>query len=137
MKLRMTRDTGFYGMGSPLQIVIDGKVAAHINHQEVKEIQLEDQPATIQVKFYFLKSPVYQLDPSVPIKSYTIVMNLQLVRIYILLFLAMILLPFLFRSLLFVLIFLVGYIILFSRMMGKAYVLKEDHYGAQRGDLYQ
>lgn len=58
MDVRVTRRTGFYGMGSPIQLRINGKKKGQLNHNQSVLLKLE-APFTMQVSFYWLKSPVY------------------------------------------------------------------------------
>ncbi|KAF1296104.1 hypothetical protein BAU15_12305 [Enterococcus sp. JM4C] len=129
MKLFITRQTGFYGMGSPIEVVINGQKRVALFHQQTLELDLPDKPMTLQIKFSFLlRSPVYTIQPS-PMKSYTVVMNPKLIQIYLLLFASLLLLPLLLKNMWLILILLIFYIIFLKNMTGKAYLLKENTHG--------
>ncbi len=72
MDVRVTRRTGFYGMGSPIQLRINGKKKGQLNHNQSVLLKLE-APFTMQVSFYWLKSPVYTITH--PSKGYVITMT--------------------------------------------------------------
>lgn len=52
MELQLTRRTGFYGMGSPLEIMQGKKRIAAINHQQTIFLALAEQ-TPIRVRMFF------------------------------------------------------------------------------------
>ncbi|MGM0124242.1 hypothetical protein IGI37_001616 [Enterococcus sp. AZ194] len=126
MKLFVTRQTGFYGMGSPIDLLVNGEKKTVLQHQQTKELDLPNKPLTLQIKFSFLlRSPIYTIQPS-PIKSYTVVMNPKLIQIYLILFVSMLCIPLFLRSLWLMLILLVLFVFFLKNMASKAYLLKEN-----------
>jgi hypothetical protein len=121
MKIRFTRQTGFYGMGSPIQLLINGEPAFWLNNDQSKELELEES-FTVQAKFYLLKSPVYHIEK--PKKAYLITMNPKVVRIYLLLFLLF--LPLFTRNIVISLLLLILFIFFLIRGLKQAYLIKED-----------
>lgn len=55
MKRKIIRNTGFYAMGSPLDLLVDGQKVARINHQETVELNLNSDNR-LSVRFSILKS---------------------------------------------------------------------------------
>jgi hypothetical protein len=126
MEIQLSRRTGFYGMGSPIQLQIDGKKKQSLAHNQSVLLEV-DPPFTMQVSFYWLKSPVYTITH--PSKQYVIMMNLLLLQMYPLLFLAsgvstLYVSHFLYR--LFVILGMIGF---FFYIKNKAYVIKEEDNG--------
>lgn len=129
MKLFLTRQTGFYAIASPIDLWINGEKRMSIQNQQTKEIELPDESVTVQVRFSFLlRSPVYSIPPS-PMKSYTVVMNPQLIQIYLALFVSMIIFPLVLKSLWLTLIILILFGFFLKTMASKAYLLKENIHG--------
>ncbi|EOL46189.1 hypothetical protein RV11_GL000473 [Enterococcus phoeniculicola] len=131
MKLFLTRQTGFYAIASPIDVWINGEKRMSIQNQQTKEIELPDDSdsVTVQVRFSFLlRSPVYSIPPS-PMKSYTVVMNPQLIQIYLALFASMIIFPLVLKSLWLTLIILILFGFFLKNMASKAYLLKENIHG--------
>lgn len=126
MDVRVTRRTGFYGMGSPIQLRINGKKKGQLNHNQSVLLKLE-APFTMQVSFYWLKSPVYTITH--PSKGYFITMNLLLLQIYPFLFLGSGLSALWLHNLIysmFVALVMIGF---FFFIKNQAYVIKEEKDG--------
>lgn len=85
MKTTFIRKTGFYGMGSSIQLRINNEKRSFLNHEQKITLDLE-VPFTMQVTFYWLKSPVYTVKEAKPV--YVITMNSLILQIYPFLFLA-------------------------------------------------
>ncbi|EPH95472.1 hypothetical protein D920_02415 [Enterococcus faecalis 13-SD-W-01] len=121
MKIRFTRQTGFYGMGSPIQLLINGKPAFWLNNDQSKEVEVEEH-FTVQAKFYLLKSPVYHIEK--PKTAYLITMNPKVLRIYLLFFLMF--LPIFIRNIVISLLLLILFFFFLFRGLKQAYLIKED-----------
>lgn len=121
MKIRFTRQTGFYGMGSPIQLLVNGEPAVWLNNDQSKELELEDS-FTVQVKFYLLKSPIYHIEK--PKTAYLIMMNPKVIRIYLFFFLLF--LPLFTRNIVVGLLLLILFIFFLIRGLKEAYLIKED-----------
>ncbi len=85
MKTTFIRKTGFYGMGSSIQLRINNEKRSVLSHEQKITLDLE-VPFTMQVTFYWLKSPVYTVKEAKP--AYVITMNYLILQIYPFLFLA-------------------------------------------------
>ena len=85
MELQLTRRTGFYGMGSPLEVMQGKKRIAAINHQQTIFLELAEQ-TPIRVRMFFLESQPFQLPQGQSALKLEIVMNPTLKRLYRLLF---------------------------------------------------
>lgn len=121
MEVNVTRDTGFYGMGSPITLRVDGRKISLGQNQSVT-LDFEP-PFQMQVTFFWLKSPVYTI--AEPTKNYRITMNLLLLQLYPLLFLFTGISAIVIQSILYSLLIVVVMIGFFLFIKNKAYVIKE------------
>ena len=55
MNIRITRNTGFYGMGSPIRVLKNGERWFSLNQNQSKEVTVEEA-VSVQATFYFLKN---------------------------------------------------------------------------------
>ncbi|MBO1299378.1 MULTISPECIES: hypothetical protein [Enterococcus] len=83
MEVKFTRNTGFYGMGSPITLRIDDRKIS-LSHNQSTKVTVQS-PFTMQASFFWLKSPKYVITE--PKKGYTITMNILLIQLYPFLFL--------------------------------------------------
>lgn len=133
MDIRFTRHTGFYGMGSPLEILIDGQVVSTIQQNETRQLLVSDTAKSIQIKFFWLKSPRYEIINTGSLKDYEIIMNPQLIAIYVVLFGLMLCLPLAFYSLAASVVLIIAVLATISHFLNKAYLLKEHIYDPEIG----
>lgn len=122
MKIKFTRKTGFYGMGSSIRLQINGK-SVYLNQQDSVEVEAT-VPLTMQVTFFWLKSPVYQI--ALPKDAYVITMNLLLLQLHPVLFFFTSLSAIYFNNLFYSLVAVIGMIGFFFFIKNQAYVIKED-----------
>lgn len=121
MEVNVTRDTGFYGMGSPIILRVDDrKISLGQNQSVTLDV---DVPFQMQVTFFWLKSPVYTI--AEPTKNYRITMNLLLLQLYPVLFLFTGISAVAIQSILYSLLIVVVMIGFFLFIKNKAYVIKE------------
>ncbi|EYT96120.1 hypothetical protein QJ527_11025 [Enterococcus mundtii] len=121
MEVNVTRDTGFYGMGSPITLRVDDwKISLGQNQSVTLDV---DAPFQMQVTFFWLKSPVYTI--AEPTKNYRITMNLLLLQLYPVLFLFTGISAIAIQSILYSLLIVVVMIGFFLFIKNKAYVIKE------------
>lgn len=135
MELELTRRTGFYGMGSPLEIMQGKKRIAAINHQQTIFLALAEQ-TPIRVRMFFLESQPFQLPQGQSALKLEVVMNPALKRVYIGFYLSLFLmigglslLSISLYSLLFVGVYLVAYFVFVLIYLKKAYLIKEVRHG--------
>lgn len=135
MELQLTRRTGFYGMGSPLEVMQGKKRIAAINHQQTIFLALVEQ-TPIRVRMFFLESQPFQLPKGQSALKLEVVMNPALKRIYIGFYLSLFLmmgvlglLSISLYSLLFVGVYLVAYFVFVLIYLKKAYLIKEVPHG--------
>lgn len=135
MELQLTRRTGFYGMGSPLEVMQGKKRIAAINHQQTIFLALAEQ-TPIRVRMFFLESQPFQLPKGQSALKLEVVMNPALKRIYIGFYLSLFLmmgvlglLSISLYSLLFVGVYLVAYFVFVLIYLKKAYLIKEVRHG--------
>lgn len=135
MELQLTRRTGFYGMGSPLEVMQGKKRIAAINHQQTIFLALAEQ-TPIRVRMFFLESQPFQLPKGQSALKLEVVMNPALKRIYIGFYLSLFLmmgvlglLSISLYSLLFVGVYLVAYFVFVFIYLKKAYLIKEVPHG--------
>ena len=135
MELQLTRRTGFYGMGSPLEVMQGKKRIAAINHQQTIFLALAEQ-TPIRVRMFFLESQPFQLPQGQSALKLEVVMNPALKRIYIGFYLSLFLmigglglLSISLYSLLFVGVYLVAYFVFVLIYLKKAYLIKEVRHG--------
>ncbi|MFB5510714.1 hypothetical protein [Enterococcus casseliflavus] len=135
MEIELTRRTGFYGMGSPLEIMQGKKRIAAINHQQTIFLALAEQ-TPIRVRMFFLESQPFQLPQGQSALKLEVVMNPALKRVYIGFYLSLFLmigglslLSISLYSLLFVGVYLVAYFIFVLIYLKKAYLIKEVRHG--------
>ncbi|MCA5012911.1 MULTISPECIES: hypothetical protein [unclassified Enterococcus] len=127
MDVRCTRNTGFYGMGSPIELKKNGEKWIYLNHNQTKELEVTEDQCTVQVSFFLLKSqPLILIDKGQPI-SIEITMNPILVSNYVILFIGMLLVPVFHLNIFGILFLLVAYIVFLFSMFKKAYIIKETH----------
>lgn len=126
MKITFTRKTGFYGMGSPIQLRINDQNHVSLNHDQ--SVQIETQaPFTMQIVFYWLKSPVYTVTD--PKEAYVITMNLLVLQIYPFLFLGTAIGMFYWQNWLYSLAAAVLLIGFFFYIKNRTYAIKEERHG--------
>ncbi len=126
MKTTFIRKTGFYGMGSSIQLRINNEKRSFLNHEQKITLDLE-VPFTMQVTFYWLKSPVYTVKEAKPV--YVITMNSLILQIYPFLFLATGLRAVFLQNLFFSFFAVVVMFAFFFYIKNRAYLIKEENYG--------
>ncbi|EGP5708238.1 hypothetical protein ACJQ40_001037 [Enterococcus faecium] len=126
MKTTFIRKTGFYGMGSSIQLRINNEKRSFLNHEQKITLDLE-VPFTMQVTFYWLKSPVYTVKEAKPV--YVITMNSLILQIYPFLFLTTGLGAVFLQNLFFSFFAVVVMFAFFFYIKNRAYLIKEENYG--------
>ncbi|EOF80537.1 hypothetical protein IHP07_04455 [Enterococcus faecium] len=126
MKTTFIRKTGFYGMGSSIQLRINDEKRSVLSHEQKITLDLE-VPFTMQVTFYWLKSPVYTVKEAKP--AYVITMNYLILQIYPFLFLATGLGAVFLQNLFFSFFAVIVLITFFFYIKNRAYLIKEENYG--------
>ncbi|HGF7407928.1 TPA: hypothetical protein QFT35_001616 [Enterococcus faecium] len=126
MKTTFIRKTGFYGMGSSIQLRINNEKRSVLSHEQKITLDLE-VPFTMQVTFYWLKSPVYTVKEAKP--AYVITMNYLILQIYPFLFLATGLGAVFLQNLFFSFFAVIVLITFFFYIKNRAYLIKEENYG--------
>lgn len=126
MKTTFIRKTGFYGMGSSIQLRINNEKRSFLNHEQKITLDLE-VPFTMQVTFYWLKSPVYTVKEAKPV--YVITINSLILQIYPFLFLATGLGAVFLQNLFFSFFAVVVMFAFFFYIKNRAYLIKEENYG--------
>ncbi|NRE71948.1 hypothetical protein HR101_02825 [Enterococcus faecium] len=126
MKTTFIRKTGFYGMGSSIQLRINNEKRSVLNHEQKITLDLE-VPFTMQVTFYWLKSPVYTVKEAKPV--YVITMNGLILQIYPFLFLATGLGAVFLQNLFFSFFAVIVLFAFLFYIKNRAYLIKEENYG--------
>ncbi|WP_142434097.1 hypothetical protein [Enterococcus faecium] len=126
MKTTFIRKTGFYGMGSSIQLRINNEKRSVLNHEQKVTLDLE-VPFTMQITFYWLKSPVYTVKEAKPV--YVITMNSLILQIYPFLFLATGLGAVFLQNLFFSFFAVIVLFAFFFYIKNRAYLIKEENYG--------
>ena len=126
MKTTFIRKTGFYGMGSSIQLRINNEKRSVLNHEQKITLDLE-VPFTMQVTFYWLKSPVYTVKEAKPV--YVITMHGLILQIYPFLFLATGLGAVFLQNLFFSFFAVIVLFAFFFYIKNRAYLIKEENYG--------
>ena len=126
MKTTFIRKTGFYGMGSSIQLRINNEKRSVLNHEQKITLDLE-VPFTMQVTFYWLKSPVYTVKEAKPV--YVLTMNGLILQIYPFLFLATGLGAVFLQNLFFSFFAVIVLFAFFFYIKNRAYLIKEENYG--------
>ncbi|MDV7716413.1 hypothetical protein PSG96_02445 [Enterococcus faecium] len=126
MKTTFIRKTGFYGMGSSIQLRINDEKRSVLSHEQKITLDLE-VPFTMQVTFYWLKSPFYTVKEAKP--AYVITMNYLILQIYPFLFLATGLGAVFLQNLFFSFFAVIVLIAFFFYIKNRAYLIKEENYG--------
>ncbi|WP_445447527.1 hypothetical protein ACT6P2_01690 [Enterococcus lactis] len=126
MKTTFIRKIGFYGMGSSIQLRINNEKRSVLNHEQKITLDLE-VPFTMQVTFYWLKSPVYTVKEAKPV--YVITMNSLILQIYPFLFLATGLGAVFLQNLFFSFFAVIVLFAFFFYIKKRAYLIKEENYG--------
>ncbi|NTQ65081.1 hypothetical protein HQ886_09550 [Enterococcus faecium] len=129
MKTTFIRKTGFYGMGSSIQLRINNEKRSVLNYEQKITLDLE-VPFTMQVTFYWLKSPVYTVYTVKEAKpAYVITMNYLILQIYPFLFLATGLGAVFLQNLFFSFFAVIVLFAFFFYIKNRAYLIKEENYG--------
>lgn len=124
MNLQLTRKTGFYGMGSPFVLLVNGKKYGAIRQGQTKTIQLADTEAqgVIIVKFSILQSTPYYYDvKKTADQELEVVFNPSFVLLYIGLFLLLVVAA---AGLVFLVIGLIAYFVFLVMMSRRALVIR-------------
>ncbi|MBP2100037.1 hypothetical protein [Enterococcus rivorum] len=125
MEIQVTRNTGFYGMGSAIELTKNGQKWIAINNNQTKKIEVSEAEVILQASFFFMKSNKLLIkNTGNPVKI-EITMNPMLISVYLFFFLVMLLLPIIHFSILGILLLFVFYFLFLFSMLGKAYVVKE------------
>ncbi|MFD2305523.1 hypothetical protein [Enterococcus termitis] len=125
MNIRCTRNTGFYGMGSPIEIKKNNQKWFSINHNQTKSVEIDEKQCVVQANFFLLKSqPLSLVDEGRTIEL-EVTMNPILLSNYVILFIGMILVPILRLNIIGIIFLLVIYFIFLFSMLNKAYIIKE------------
>ena len=128
MEVRVTRKTGFYGMGSPIKVILNDKTFM-LNHEQSKTLTITEETCSIQVSFYLLKSKVYRFQPQKEPLDLIIQMNPKMIQIYLILFGFMLLMPLLLRSIAVSILLIVLFIGFLLKFLHQAYIVKENGHG--------
>lgn len=123
MEIKLTRKTGFYGMGSPLVLWIDGKKTKSISNNQSITLDVT-APFTMQITFFWLKSPIYTITR--PAASYVVKMNLLLLQLYPFLFLASGLSAVYVQQFVYSLVVILVMLVFFFYIKNQAYIIKEE-----------
>lgn len=125
MIIKIKRTTGFFGMGSPLQVLVNNEVITNISEKQTKEINIQNSPFTIQIKFFLLKSPLYTFSSEEKELAFEIIMNPRLIQIYVALFLVSLFIPVMLKSIAVSVLLVLLYFLFIIRQLKKAYLLVE------------
>ena len=125
MKVNLTRKTGFFGMGSPLKVVVDQEEAFQLTNETTKEFEVTKPDATLQVTYSFLKSEVFTLVNGQLEKNLQIRINPNILKLYMSLFTLIFILPLVFRSWELGVGILAIYVIFVAVMSRKFYIIEE------------
>lgn len=123
MKIKLTRKTGFYGMGSPIVLWINGKKTRSISNNQSIILEVT-APFTMQITFFWLKSPIYTVIH--PATNYVVKMNLLLLQLYPFLFLAGGLSAVYMQRLIYSLLVILVMIAFFFYIKNQVYIIKEE-----------
>lgn len=135
MELQVTRNTGFYGMGSAIELTKNGQKWLVINNNQTRKIKVNEAEIILQAKFFFLKSnQLIVKNTGKPIQL-EITMNPTLLSVYVLFFILMLLIPIIRFSITGSLVLLTTYFIFLFSMLSKAYTIKEKLNGAESGSI--
>ena len=129
MNVHFTRKTGFYGMGTPIEVLKDGDRWFMINHNSQKTMELTQSEAVLQVRFFFMKSQPFRLVNRGQDTELEITMNPILMTNYLIFFGLMLLIPIAQASLWAVLVLLLLYFVFLFSTLKKAYLIKEKTHG--------
>ena len=135
MELQVTRNTGFYGMGSAIELTKNGQKWLVINNNQTKKLEVSEAEVTLQASFFFMKSnQLLVKNTGNPVKI-EITMNPMLLSGYLFFFLILLLLPIIRFSVMGILLLLVVYFVFLFSMLRKAYVIKETLNGTGSGNI--
>lgn len=125
MRLKITRNTGFYAMGSALKISKNGEELGYINEKQTREFDIAEQEYDLQASFYFVKSPIYHVDTRKSSLNLVILMDEKPVSMYLALFIVSAMIPMLFRSIIVSLFIIILYFFFFFKNLKNMYTIKE------------
>ncbi|MFY1068515.1 hypothetical protein [Enterococcus sp. AD013-P3] len=125
MGLKLSRKTGFYGMGSGFRVTINGRPQGSIGNEETKVYELPEDQATgtVQISFSLLKSKPYYYDlRKKPQLHLEVTMNPSVVLVYLFLFVLLLVAT---QNLLLLAGGLVAFVIFLTVMLRQAFLIKE------------
>lgn len=130
MRIQFTRNTGFFGMGSPLMVTKNKQKWFTISHNGTKAVTFDEPEITVQIKFGILRSKPFVIQNKGKGSAFfMITMNPVLVTVYLALFGVMLLIPLMRLNVLGILVLLLMYFVFMISLLGNAYLVKEIAYG--------
>jgi hypothetical protein len=125
MLIECSRNTGFYGMGSPLELRKNQHKWLYLTHNQTKTVEVEESECTLQVRFFLLKSQPFIVKNPDRLVQLEIQMNPQLLLIYPLFFCAFLIVPLFKLSIIGFFFLLIVFLFFIVTFMNKAYIIKE------------
>ncbi|MTD38992.1 hypothetical protein GIX45_10145 [Erwinia sp. CPCC 100877] len=125
MLIECSRNTGFYGMGSPLELRKNNDHWVYLTHNQTKTMEIKESESVLQVRFFLLKSRPYLVKDTGRLVRLEIQMNPQVVFIYLLLFAAFLVVPLFRVSIIGAFFLLLCFLVFLVTFMNKAYIIKE------------
>lgn len=135
MEFQVTRKTGFYGMGSAIELTKNGQKWLFINHNQTKKLTLSEPEFLLQAKFFFLKSNKLVVKNTGKPVQIELTMNPALGLMYLLFFICFFLMSLLHFSILGSSVVLVCYFVFLFSILNNAYVIKEKLHGTESRDI--
>lgn len=124
MGIRLKRQTGFYGSGSQMKVLIDGEAVGYLNVDGTKQFELRDQSFTLQVRMLLMKSRVYHFDATNDGGNFVIKMNPTLIVGYLLFFMLVLFLPAVMKDYRMIFVLLGAYLVFLVFYLRQAFVIE-------------
>lgn len=131
MEIFMKRETGFYGMASPMKIQVDDQKSIYLAHQQTRQLAIMGPDVKLQAGMFLLKSRTYHFQQVTPGTVFVVKMDPQRQKIYLALAILPILLSIFLQHFLITLIAIVIYFVFLAWMMQGIYTIEkeEDRHG--------
>ncbi|MGX6961272.1 hypothetical protein [Vagococcus xieshaowenii] len=124
MKIKLKRNTGFFAMGTPFDILMNKRSFTKLSHNDSKEIDYQAGDV-LRAKYSLLKSNEVTLSEEDEGATFEISSNPNIMRTYITIFTLLFIFPILFQQWLLAIFIIVFYLIFGIVMSNRFYLIKK------------
>ncbi|MGX7029871.1 hypothetical protein [Vagococcus zengguangii] len=124
MKIKLNRNSGFFAMGTPFDILINKSSNTKLAHNQSKEIEYEPGDV-LRAKYSLLKSNEVTLSAEDDGATFEITSNPNIMRTYMTIFTLLFIFPVLFQQWLLAILIIIFYAIFGMAVMNKFYLISK------------